>query len=325
MTPDPNPPDADQVSLAAYRTLCVRDGIDPDIELATVRLAANIPAGEWAAAVLAAHHLQADRPTIDTFDLPALAWLAWDRPNPAALHALSAPAAAHALVDCYQLAGWAPTWLCDRLATNPTTRIVAIRAARTSRAVRQQLAQDPERLIREHVALSPSTPRDMVVALVDDPEHVVQACAIRYSHLPVERLRGLRRHPDERVALEAARALHELAQLESKVTSTNPKDRAETAVRTYTPPRLLAVLARDPDPEVRSWVARLQRLPEPLARILARDSARQVRALLAANTMAPDPLAAALAADPEPNVALVARHRVERLARLDPGPTVTLT
>ena len=75
----------------------------------------------------------------------------------------------------------------------------------------------------------------------------------------------------------------------------------------HAPPDLRAELARDPDTEVRSWVARNGTTPCDLLRHLARDTDETVRGWVAVNPVVPGDVMAQLADDPSDTVrALVA-------------------
>ena len=125
-----------------YRDLCNTQGVDPEVELATIRLTTTIPVEEWIAARLAHPEAPVDDPEalldeagrVRGWPLDALAILATHDPA-AALHKTTGVSRR----------------LAHLLATDPdpVMRLAAATSARTSHRVLHRLLNDPDRTVAE--------------------------------------------------------------------------------------------------------------------------------------------------------------------------------
>ena len=153
----------------------------------------------------------------------------------------------------------------------------------TSSSRLRELAQDSSELVRRRVAGNPSTPIDILFALLEDPD-----CWVAWN-LAQNRAAS----PELLIELAARRLFLE------KVASNH-----------RSPGRLLAQLAREPDQGIREAVAVNPMTPASVLEELAGASELRVRWCVARNTSAAGALLERLASDSEEKVRqAVARNR----------------
>ena len=221
-----------------YRAMCELDGIDPDVELATVRFGAGIEVASWMAYRLAAG------PGVDPTDTSAVIELAGNSPWNIHVRALAA-------VDH---PGYLATWAaCD---------------TRVERAITRAALRDPDPAIRLQVARSLDAPARIMARLARDPDPAVRAAVagnIGNVHVRARTHRRLATDPDDTVRTALARnkrtPANALQQLAHDPTRTV---RAGVTTNPHTPDHTRAALIDDLHPDTAAHIrARICRQPPP--------------------------------------------------------------
>ena len=144
----------DAEALAAYRTLCAREGVDPDIELATARLATGHTSTEWITVRLGR----------DQF------------PDAGIGDGYASRLQLSGLIG----RGGAPDhlwWVTVNALHRPAPRFQLVMRPNCPVRVLTALAADPTPGLRSTVATRPNTPIEIVRLLTADPNTVVAAAA----------------------------------------------------------------------------------------------------------------------------------------------------
>ena len=156
---------------------------------------------------------------------------------------------------------------------------------------------------RMFVAMCHKTMTHTLHALASDPDPLVRAYAIAHPNVPLEDAEAAINDADYRVVVAAARVTANRVNLAKAATHERWEVRQVAAENEYTPSGALHALARDPQVGVRASVARNKAVTEDVRMILARDPDPRVRTINAENATQPRVLAIA-ARDTEPDVAV---------------------
>lgn len=198
-----------QQAIDHYRDLCHTEGVDPDIELAEIRLTDGNLA-EWIIARLIGHHSD-ERPDSHSWASILLVATA-DIPDP--VHALIATSYLPALHDEIIRRGDTPDWalhhlaaqgdnldsdLAEGIARNPHT------APATLHVLAGHWAWETRVAVTEHRATSPDTLRQ----LSSDPKFAIRIGVARHPHTPNDVLRRYMAGDDDRLEIAADRNLHD--------------------------------------------------------------------------------------------------------------------
>ncbi|MFD7654304.1 hypothetical protein ACFV4N_10045 [Actinosynnema sp. NPDC059797] len=171
----------------------------------------------------------------------------------------------------------------------------------TSREVFELLADDPDPEVRKHLAENDHVPGDLRAARATDPDPEVRATVARWWTGAPERVRrALLTDPDPEVRAAAcstyyARLPHPVppADLVPALLA-DPVTRAGAVRHAALDDDTAALLARDPDFEVRRQVAAHPGLPPRLRDVLADDPSALVRVVVFGRADTPEPLRAAI-------------------------------
>lgn len=227
-------------AVDAYHQLCTTEGTDPDLELATARLAHGLHAWQWIAARLWYAHDKTTRPKSRTTWTDAeagyyayRAFTGQKLPDVVALVAVHAdpetqliaarrarnPDLILALVDhpdtgVAAAAVAADQTPLDKLVTRPDLRphvraALALHSKLTAAHI-DQLTHDPAWQVRASIARHPRVGAERLDRLANDPHPAVRDSVTSHSRARISTLRRLANDPIDLVATHAARQLDTL-------------------------------------------------------------------------------------------------------------------
>ncbi|MFF2546656.1 hypothetical protein ACFVUY_29430 [Kitasatospora sp. NPDC058063] len=185
-----------------------------------------------------------------------------------------------------------------RLAAHPDEGVraaLAVRAASAPRRMLEQLVDDPEPKVREHLAQGDGTPPDLRARLAADPDPAVRAAlAKHWTQAPEAVRRILLTDPEPEVRAAAcstcfARLPHPVPPADLlPALLADPVTRAGAVVHAVLDADTARRLAEDPDAGVRAELARHPDLPSALREALAVDPALSVRVKVFARPDTPE-------------------------------------
>ena len=304
-------------AIAHYRATCAVDGVDPDLEAGSARLAHGTPAPRWFAYRLLGGHFENASPTEVHRVIYSAGHTGPQRAACVDAAALVA-AAPNTPADSCEWA-WAgrndlPDAVTAQFARHPDPDLRTwIASSITLPDVLDRLADDPEREVVAAVVANPTTAPSTLVRLFDRDRKLHMALA---THHPLAEglIDRLASHPEWRIRRKLAGAAGGHPVSIVLAADEDEAVRETLATRDAILPEVLDLLARDPKPGVRLAVARRRELG--ISRILpalADDRNARVRAAAARNPNAPVAVLEQLAADPKPTVATAAGKRLRYL------------
>lgn len=313
--------------MAAYRRQCASEGVDPDIELATVRLCTGEHPAAWAALriVRAAVGRRLD-PTARAHAHKRLigpsahAGGLLDRTCPGYVYALAITSAPtnQGFVNAVLRRPGCPPELLTELAAVPAFQTGAAGNPCTPPEILRRLADDTTDAVAFVIAGNPGTPLDIVLAFVDDMRPTVRAAAIANACArpdtpdeigqPLLAAAAASPHTEDRKgAATSPRLPIELADMLAADRYSTVRSRL---ARSSPHETILRGLARDRQGSVRIRVAKNPSTPADVLDLLADDRSGFVRTEVALNPAAPDRALRRLVDDPDAGFA--ARRELRR-------------